>query len=246
MYNILLVEDDRIQRVNLKKIICKAYDNLNFYEAEDKDEALYICQNHNIDIFFIDISLKNSSGIDLAIEVRKIREYELSWIVFLTTHVQYLVQAFKEIHCYDYILKPYDKETVISMVRKLIKHSNTDVHIKKERQYVIIELRSGVNIKLYIDEIIFIESKLRKNFIYTTKEVYESSKLSIKKLLEIIDSEDIIKSHKSFAVNINYIEKIEKIDSRLSEIYFQDYDKKALLGYKYRSTIVKKFKISYK
>jgi len=90
------------------------------YEADDKDEALKISNDNTIDIFYIDIGLKNSSGLDLAIELRKTYKYEFSWIIFLTTHVEYITQAFKEVHCYDYILKPYDKQELIDKSKRIV------------------------------------------------------------------------------------------------------------------------------
>ena len=113
--NILIAEDDIIQRENLKKIIQGIDKNFIIYEAEDKNEAFKISCENTIDIFFIDIGLKNSSGLDLAMKIRKLDKYEFSWIIFLTTHLQYIIQAFKNVHCYDYILKPYDKEEIIDM-----------------------------------------------------------------------------------------------------------------------------------
>ncbi|MCY6355854.1 response regulator [Clostridium sp. ZS2-4] len=103
MCTILLLEDDIKQRNNLKKMLYETNEKLKFYEAEDKDEALDICKRVAIDIFFVDISLKNSSGLDFAVEIREMTKYELSWIIFLTTHMEYITQAFKKIHCYDYV-----------------------------------------------------------------------------------------------------------------------------------------------
>ena len=52
---------------------------------------------------------------------------------------------------------------------------------------------------------IFIEV-IRKNCdIHTTKGVYTSSNISLKKLLQLINSGDIIQSHRAFAINKNYV-----------------------------------------
>ena len=127
--------------------------------AIDKDEALEITSKNNIDIFYVDICLKNSSGLDFAIELRKIPKYEFSFIIFLTTHVEYINQAFKEVHCYDYILKPYDTTDVVNMTKRFILHSdNIKKYSRRIREtYVVIEISKGINVKIYIDEIIFIE-----------------------------------------------------------------------------------------
>ena len=238
--NILIVEDDQVQRENLRKMMQEINKNLTIYEAEDKDDALKILSDNTIDIFYIDIFLKSSSGLDLAMELRKINKYEFSWIIFLTTHVQYITQAFKEVHCYDYILKPYDKEELIDISKRLVLRLGSNTVAK--RKYVFFDLRDGVFIKVYVDEIIFIEVNIRTCTLHTKKGKYEVKGLSLKQSLKLVSSKDIIKCHKSFAVNINYITKIIKLSTKSFEIYFENYEKSALLSYKCKDVIMKKFK----
>lgn len=238
--NILIVEDDQVQRENLRKMMQEINKNLTIYGAEDKDEALKILNDNTIDIFYIDIFLKNSSGLDLAIELRKIYKYEFSWIIFLTTHKQYITQAFKEVHCYDYILKPYDKEELIAISKRLVLRLNNNTVV--ERKYAIFDLRDGIFIKVYVDEIIFIEVSIRTCTLHTKKGKYEVKGLSLKQFLKLVSSKDIIQCHKSFAVNINYISKIIKLSTKSFEIYFENYEKSALLSYKCKDVIMEKFK----
>jgi len=238
--NVLIAEDDRIQRENLRKMIREIDTSLIIYEAEDKDEALKISRDNTIDIFYIDIVLKNSSGLDLAKEIRKVHKYEFSWIIFLTTHVEYITEAFKKVHCYDYILKPYDKEELIDMSRRIVLRQNMNTVI--ERKTVIFDLRDGVFIKLYVDEIIFIEVYIRTCTIYTNKCKYEVKGLSLKKSLTLTNSVDIIQCHKSFAININYITKIEKLTNQSHKISFENYEKSAILSSKYKDMIFKNFR----
>ncbi|WP_231247744.1 LytR/AlgR family response regulator transcription factor [Clostridium botulinum] len=115
MYSILIVEDDSVQSTILKTMLESLDFQLNIYKATNELEALNILNKNNIDLFFMDIDLGSSSGLELAFKIRKDPKYEFSWIIFLTTHMQYITQAFKEIHCYDYILKPYDKNEVLDI-----------------------------------------------------------------------------------------------------------------------------------
>jgi DNA-binding LytR/AlgR family response regulator len=238
--NILIVEDDKIQRGNLKKMIQGIDKSLTIYEAEDEDEALKISRHNTIDIFYIDIGLKNSSGLDLATELRKVDKYEFSWIIFLTTHVEYITQAFKQVHCYDYILKPYDKEKLIDVIKRITLHVHNSAVI--ERKYVVFDLREGIFIKIYVDEIIFIEVNIRTCTVHTKKGKYEVKGLSLKQSLKLTNSKNIIQCHKSFAVNIKYITKIEKLSIKSYEIFFENYEKSALLSYKCKDVIMENFK----
>ncbi|MBU3218105.1 LytTR family DNA-binding domain-containing protein [Clostridium estertheticum] len=237
--NILIVEDDNIQKQNFIKMMQGIKENLIIYEAEDKADALKLSNENSIDIFYIDIFLKNSSGLDLAIDLRKIDKYEFSWIIFLTTHEEYITQAFKEVHCYDYILKPYDKDKLLAISNRIILHSCSKTII--ERKYAIFDLKEGIFIKIYVDEIIFIEVNSRTCTVHTKNGIYEIKGISLKRALELINNKAILQSHKSFAVNINFITKIVKLNIKSYELFFEDYEKKALLSYKCKSLIIEKF-----
>lgn len=248
MYSIILIEDDSMQREILKIMIHSIYESIKIYEADSKDTALEIIKENYINMFLIDISLKESSGLDLAIEIRRISKYEFSQIIFLTTHLDYMLQAFKQTHCYDYILKPYNKEDVQAMLNKLIDREINDLNNEKkgskedtDNEFVI-KIKSGVFVRIKIDKILFIEVNGRDCEVNTFDGVYTYSNISLKKILELIDCEHIVQSHKAFAVNKNYIFKVEKSDIRLSNIYFNKYSKTALLGYKFKNNIISEFK----
>jgi DNA-binding LytR/AlgR family response regulator len=248
LYSIILVEDDPMQRYILKKMIESAYEFVDIYEADSKTTALDIIENNDINMFLIDIGLKESSGLDLAMNIRRISKYEFSQLVFLTTHVDYMLQSFKQIHCYDYILKPYNKDEVQAMLSKLIdKEINNLNNGKKDSnedtdKEFIIKIRNCIFVRVKINEILFIEVNGRDCEVNTFNEVYTYSNISLKKILELIDCEYIVQSHKAFAVNKNYIFKVEKLDIRLSTIYFNKYSKTAPLGYKFKNNIISEFK----
>lgn len=241
MINILIVEDDVIQRQILRKVLCSVNTQFNIYEASDKNEALEIVKEKTIDLFFVDIFLKNSSGLEFALELRKISKYVFSFIIFLTTHVEYITQAFKSVHCYDYILKPYDKDEIIDMVKKISGHAIQEKSAKTERKFVLFKLKSEIDLKVYVDQINFIEIQGRDCIVNTLKESYTIKKLSLKKALDLIDSTYIIQSHKSFLVNVKNISKIERIDGRSGKIYFNNCESMAFLGYKFKDLILENF-----
>lgn len=248
VYSIILVEDDSMQREILKTMIFSTYESIKIYEADSESTALDIIKNNNINMFLIDISLKESSGLELAMKIRNIPKYEFSQLVFLTTHGDYMLQAFKQIHCYDYILKPYNKNDVQAMLNKLIDREINNLSNEKndstedEDKEFVIKIRNNVLVRVKINDILFIEVNGRNCEINTVSEVYTYINISLKKILELIDCEYIVQSHKAFAINKNYIFKIEKLDIRLSSIYFHNYSKEALLGNKFKNNLITEFK----
>lgn len=247
MYSIILAEDDSMQRDILKKMIISKYEFIKIYEADSENSALDIITNHHINMFLIDINLKRSSGLDLARKIRNIEKYEFSQIIFLTTHMEYITQAFKQTHCYDYILKPYNKEDVQSMIGKIITYENNhlngmDYKVNEDKnKEVVITLKNGIYVGIKIDDIVFIEVKGKNCEVHTFNGMYITTNISLKKLLSLINCENIIQSHRAFVINKKYIYKIEKLNVKLSIIYFNNYSKNALLGYKFKNKILSDF-----
>lgn len=88
----------------------------------------------------------------------------------------------------------------------------------------------------------FIEVKGRNCEINTVNGLYIANNMSLKKIVKLIDCEYIIQSHRAFAINRNYIYKIEKLDVKLSMVYFNNYAGTALLGYKFKDNVISEFK----
>ncbi|NOW29455.1 two-component system response regulator LytT [Clostridium saccharobutylicum] len=241
MYSVILVEDNIEERNILKKMLLSISEFIKIYEADSEATALNIIQNNDINMFLIDINLKQYSGLDLAMKIRSISKYEFRQIIFLTTHMAYITQAFKKTHCYDYILKPYDHKEVQVMLNKLILNESS-YKDKVEEKELVITLKSGIYVGIKIREIIFIEVIGKNCEVNTINGLYIANNMSLKKIMKLIDCDDIIQSHRSFAVNKDYISKIEKIDIKLSAVYFNNSSKTALLGYKFKNNVIDEFK----
>lgn len=243
MVNILVIEDCQIQRKSLINILLKTELDLKIYESDNENEALEISKKIDIDLFFVDIALNQSSGLDFALKVREIDKYKLSWIIFTTTHIDYMIQAFKEVHCYDYILKPYDDEKIIELTKTIIENTHTKDYGDNNQKTVAFNSK-GVDIIIATSDIIFLEVNIKNCTIHTKIGKFEISRLTLKKALELINEPFIIKSHRSFAININYITKIEKFSPTSWNVCFRDYEFTAIIGLRYKRIINKALNIT--
>jgi DNA-binding LytR/AlgR family response regulator len=242
MYNILILEDDCIQLKALSDIIKQLGHMYQLYEATNTEEALKIAQIKKIDLFYIDINLKNESGLKFALEIRKLERYKLTWIIFVTIYKDYMLSAFKKIHCYDYILKPYNKENIQRITRRLL--SDISIHsenTKISESFIIVPIKN-IQVKISVNEIIFVEVFIRTSIIHTIHGSFTIDYLSLKKLNSMIEHKFILQSHRSYLVNIKFINKIEKSNDKTSyKIYFKNTDKIALLGHSYKKCILDNF-----
>lgn len=235
--NILLVEDERIQREALASIIKSNFVDVRIYEAASKAEALKIVNEKNIHLFFIDIHLKDSSGLELAKKIRQYENHALTGIVFVTGEVIHIIEAFKNIHCYDFIVKPYKEKDIIKIVDVFL--NSSPLKSIKEGKYSFIDIDSSISIKLYHNDIIYIEYINKTCNIHTISGVYQLKRTSLVKLLNTLSDDEIIQTHRSFAVNLKYVTEIEKTYEKVWNIKLRGCDDVVLLSYTYRQAFLR-------
>ena len=213
--NILLVEDERIQRVALASIIKSNFIDVRIYEAASQAEAIKIINEKDIHLFFIDIQLKDSSGLELI----------------------HIIEAFKSIHCYDFIVKPYKEKDIIKIIDVFL--NSSPLKSIKEGNYTFIDIDSNISVKLYHNDIIYIEYSDKTCDIHTISGIYSVKRTSLAKVLKSINDENIIQTHRSFAVNLKYVKEIEKTYEKVWNIKLRSCDDIALLSYTYRQAFLR-------
>lgn len=235
--NVLITEDDVIQNKNLAKMIKKSYSNIGVLSAFSIKESREVIENEDIDLFFIDINLPDGSGLELAKAIRKMEGHELKGIVFLTTETYEIIDVFKSTHCYDYLIKPYNEEDIKNIISVFTRER---IEEKEEyRGYSVVGIDGNIKYKLYHEDIIFVECASRKCKIYGNKTETLYCNIALANLLKEIESENIMKCHKSFIVNIRYIQKIEKKYSKLWIIHFKNSKETIELSIKYKNQVFK-------
>lgn len=245
MVNILVLEDNQVQRKILVETIRQIDKHFIIYEGDSEKEGLEIANEKEISLFYVDISLKGSSGLDFAKKVRAINKYRLTWIVFITTYVKHMLEAFKEIHCYDYIIKPYKKEKVREVTLTLLKNKRReDTKLIHEKKYVVFNV-GGILLKICVDDIIFIEVYLRIFIIHTKTGKYEAKNISLRKIKEQMKEFHFIQVHKSYIVNLKLVKSIDKTTYPWN-IQFENYKEHVPIGNKFKDDVLKKFKDNFR
>lgn len=240
MFNILIIEDDIYQRKNLITVIKELRDKCGIFQADCKEDALKIADENEIDLFFVDLVLKNSSGLDFARMIRNNLRYRLKCIVFITAHINYMLEAFKEVHCYDYLIKPYDKEKIKEIITVFLKNKEDDNSRKMKKKYIILK-SSSQEIKQYLDDIIFIEVYIRKIIVHTKSGEFWLNNISLSRIKKLINECNIFQSHRSYLINLDYIEKVDKTKA-VWEVFFHNCSGSALISRNYKKDFEQVFK----
>lgn len=206
----MIVEDDMIIAKGLEKIVQSISEDIHITLTGYAKEALDNANVQNYDLFLLDIQLNDYSGYELAQELRDIDSYKLTPIVFITAIPTRELMAFKEIHCYDYIIKPFKEQEVIEVVETLIKYG-TKKNIKNN--YLSLAQKDYIY-RVNIEEIMYMESTRGRIKLQTIKEEIILSNYTLYKLLEEL-TDEFIQCHRGFVININYIEKIDKTNDSI-------------------------------
>jgi two-component system LytT family response regulator len=110
--NALLVDDERLARQELRRLLGAHADVTIVGEASNADEAVARLAEPSIDLVFLDIQMPGGSGFDVLERIDRI-----PLVVFTTAFDEYAVRAF-EVNAFDYLLKPVRPERLAAALDK--------------------------------------------------------------------------------------------------------------------------------
>lgn len=204
----IIVDDEYPARKELRYFIEEYTDMDIMGEFDNGLDVLSFIQENSLDVIFLDINIPKLDGMFLAKTIDKFEQRPK--IVFITAYDNYAVEAFN-LEIFDYILKPYSDERIISMLRKL-----KDTYIKSNSQDKISYKKVSNKISLWkndkihmvdVNDIYYCEARERYTRIFTENENYEI-KEGISEVEKNISNENFFRSHRSYLVNLQKIEEI--------------------------------------
>lgn len=109
-----IVDDERLARAELKRLL-RAFPEINVVgEATNVDEALEGVEELRPDLLFLDIQMPGRNGFEL-LEVLK----HIPKVIFTTAFDEYALKAF-EVSALDYLLKPVEPKRLAAAIKKAI------------------------------------------------------------------------------------------------------------------------------
>lgn len=198
--NCIIVEDEYPARKELAYFI-KTFSSIKIIEEfDDSIKALKYIQNNQMDIIFLDISMPNLDGITLGKIIKNMEDKPK--VVFITAHPEYAIDAF-EVEAFDYILKPYSENRIITAVHRLEKCSiNKSVPSNK-----ITLWKNDKMIVINVDDICYCEASERKVFIYSKDDRFEIVS-TITDFSKKLPETNFFRCHRSYIVNLDKITEI--------------------------------------
>lgn len=166
--------------------------NTNFYK---------VISDNKFDILFIDIDLKETTGIKLAKLLKKI---DINTIIIFVSSRNELVFNALTVQPFQFIRKSNLVED-LQITLKLIKN-----HFQKYSKLITIDLY-GRKTSIKISDIVYIESIGHEISIITEDDSY-TYRSSLKEISKLIDSKDFCRIQKSIIINFNFVKEIIKND----------------------------------
>jgi DNA-binding LytR/AlgR family response regulator len=205
--NILIVEDEVLIAEDLKDIL-KTFGLKKIEMVHDKASALENLRLNKPDIAILDIRMeKELDGLEIGEFIQN--NYKLPFI-FITAHSDIeMIKKIIKTKPVGYITKPFKKSDLFANINLAIEQltTNNTLFIKDGYSTHVIN----------INEIVYIESEGNYINIFTSSKKY-LSRQNMESILLDIDSNDFLKIHRSFVVNLNKVKKYSSKEVIINEI----------------------------
>jgi two-component system, LytTR family, response regulator len=113
MIRAIIIDDERLARNELKKLLLDFPEIEVIAEAANASEGVEKIDSLNPDLVFLDIQMPGKTGFDMLSELEKVPN-----VVFTTAYDEYALKAF-EVNALDYLLKPVEPKRLADALQKL-------------------------------------------------------------------------------------------------------------------------------
>jgi two-component system, LytTR family, response regulator len=212
MVKAIIIDDERLARNELKKLLMDYPEVEVVAEAANANEGLEKIETMNPDLIFLDIQMPGKTGFDMLSELDKSPH-----VIFTTAYDEYALKAF-EVNALDYLLKPVEPKRLADAIQK--------IQIQEEKEAILYNgAPTGNREMLHVDDQVFVKDGERCWFVKLGEiRLFESvgnyAKVffgpnkplilkSLNALEERLDEKTFFRANRKHIVNLRLIEKIE-------------------------------------
>lgn len=212
MTRIMILEDSEDNLKALTIMVEKVSKDIVTVPVKSLEEAQDALENAKepFQAFLLDINLdanndEDTSGITVGKQIRLDPKYAFTPIIMITSLVNLELQAYRELHCYQYIVKPYNEEDIETVIKKLL------FQMGETSEPFILVKTDGINYKVYCKNIIYIQAVPRGVNIVMNKSEMKVPYTSIKQLMEKLP-EKFIQCHRMYVINQDHIDNVDFVN----------------------------------
>jgi len=207
MLKVVLIDDERLARSELKRLLQEFPDVEVIGEAANATEGLEKIETLNPDVVFLDIQMPGKTGFDMLTQLDKAPH-----IIFVTAYDEYALKAF-EVNALDYLMKPVEPKRLAEALLKvrqkdeeeLLSYNNRGLLGEHDQVFVKDGERCWF-VKLSDVRLFESVGNYAKVFFGTNKPLILKS---LNALEERLDEKVFFRANRKHIINLRMIEKIE-------------------------------------
>jgi two-component system, LytTR family, response regulator len=221
MYKAIIIDDERLSRAELKRVL-KDQDEFELFEAATYEEAIFLIDAIKPELIFLDIQLNGKkTGFNVLENIKHIPQ-----IIFTTAFDEFAIKAFEK-NAIDYLLKPIDTERLYESLQKAIKQikisnsnsiNNTNTFLTMEDHVFVKENEHCWFVKL--KDINLLERDGNYTRIYFGKNKPLILK-SLNQLEERLDEKYFFRANRKQIINVNMIDRVQSSFANTYIIYLK-------------------------
>lgn len=218
----LIVDDDRQSIEVLKEGLMQHPDVEVISTAVSMSQGFALIKEHKPDILFLDIELNDASGLQLLEALSGDESLKDMKTVFYTSYNKYLIQAIRY-QAFDFILKPFDASDLLLILNRYrmmrADHNPSSVCAEttpvgncfcNEEKKLSVTTITNDKIILSISDILYFKydsnSRLWEMVLNTLQRFILKRHTTAEVILSV--SSSLVRTHKSFILNISYLSRI--------------------------------------
>lgn len=211
MVKAIIIDDERLARTELRKLLQDYPEVEIIAEAANASEGLEKIETLQPDLIFLDIQMPGKTGFDLLAELDRAPQ-----VIFTTAYDEYALKAF-EVNALDYLLKPVEPKRLADALQKLeaAEEKEAIIHTDNSGPRNILGEQDQVFVKdgercwfVKLGEIRLFESvgNYARVFFSTHKPLILKS---LNALEERLDEKVFFRANRKHIVNLRMIDKVE-------------------------------------
>ena len=208
---ILIVDDENLAISRLKRLLNE--NGIDDIVAFDNPmEALKEIVRTRFDAVFLDISMPNITGLELADSIMQIEPK--TFIVFQTAYEEFALEAFQK-GGIGYLVKPIQSEDIKTILEKInnfrinLTDENKKILAKRGDKLYLIDLDDIFYIKADLDEVIV---KIKDADAYVRRKIGD--------LETLLSGKNFFRVHRSYIINVDKIKSMRSVEQSKLEISF--------------------------
>ena len=207
----MIVDDESLALSRLKRLLNEnGIDDITAFD--NPIEALKEVTKTKFDAVFLDISMPNITGLELADSIIQLEPK--TFIIFQTAYSEFALDAYKS-GGMAYLMKPIESNDIKNILEKIRNFKTSSEESKKilgkrgDKLYLI-DINDIYYIKADLDEVIV---KIKETDAYVRRKIGD---------LEILlNGKNFFRVHRSYIVNVDKIKSMRSIDQSKLEISFE-------------------------